>query len=93
MQGFERVLANCLSSAIVAHKYIFASRWSDYMHGFVYALALRSSKTFQKKGAIHKYSSLNAPKKENRWHGHTPKRGRKRKGDKRRLKERKVRDS
>jgi len=36
MQGFERVLADCLSSAIVAHKYIFASRWSDY--GFVYAL-------------------------------------------------------
>ena len=58
MQGFERVLANCLSSAIVAHKYIFASRWSDYMHGFVYALALRSSKTFQKKGAIHKYRRL-----------------------------------
>jgi len=82
MQGFERVLANCLSSAIVAHKYIFASRWSDYMHGFVYALALRSSKTFQKKGAIHKYRRLIkcSKKKEKRWHGHTLKRGRKRKG-------------
>jgi len=64
------------------------------MHGFVYALALRSSKTFQKKGA-NKYRRLIkcSQKKKNDGMGTPPKRGRKRKGDKRRLKERKVRDS
>jgi len=51
------------------------------MHGFVYALALRSSKTFQKKGA-NKYRRLIkcSQKKKNDGMGTPPKRGRKRKG-------------
>lgn len=58
---------------------------------FVYALD--HQRLFKRRElSINTAAKLNAPKKEKRWHGHTQKEGEKER-DKRRLKERKARDS
>lgn len=98
MLGFERVLADCLSrlsllSYILLHINICIYAWGCMVSDSDFVYALDHQRLFKRRElSINTAAKLNAPKKEKRWHGHTQKEGEKER-DKRRLKERKARDS
>lgn len=70
-QGFDRVLANCFSSAIVC-------KWIGCGMTLVVFSCLRSRRLFKRRLAINIVASM-LPKKLKKGHGHTQKRGPKRK--------------